>query len=382
MYKILTIGLAGILLASCSAPGPTIEGKVAVGGGDKTYLIEQVAPQGVRYFDSVRTDKNGHFTYKFKEKPGNPEFYNVRLTPTAVIPLLVDGTEKVVLEIPDSTARGYKVTGSSGSHLVQQAYGIMSDGAGNLNRLELAYDRTDDPAELEKIVQDHAAAWTALKQTAASFVVNNSASLAAIVPLYQPLPDGEFLFGELEDVVYYRMLADTLQTLYPVSAYARSLAADAQSMENLVSAQNLIERNIDNEVTFPDVEMSDALGRKHRLSELKGKVILLSFTATNLAELNVLNRELVEVYEKNAERGFEIYQVYLDVNKAAWINNLAQQKLPWITVSDLKGGDSPVVSLYNVQNIPANYLIDREGVIVQRNIPTAGIGKAVEALLK
>ena len=85
--------------------------------------------------------------------------------------------------------------------------------------------------------------------------------------------------------------------------------------------------------------------------------------------------------EKYAAQGFEVYQVSLDANKAQWIGSVAEQRLPWISVCDLRGGDSPAVKLYNVQKIPANFLIDREGNIVRRNVASTGIEGAVKELL-
>ena len=71
----------------------------------------------------------------------------------------------------------------------------------------------------------------------------------------------------------------------------------------------------------------------------------------------------------------------LDTDKAQWIRSVAEQRLPWISVSDQLGGDSPAVRLYNVQKIPANFLIDREGNIVRRNVPPTEIEAAVKELL-
>lgn len=58
----------------------------------------------------------------------------------------------------------------------------------------------------------------------------------------------------------------------------------------------------------------------------------------------------------------------IDSSKPLWITAVQEQQLPWISVSDLKGRLSPVVGLYNVQKLPANFLIDREGTIVAKDI--------------
>jgi alkyl hydroperoxide reductase subunit AhpC len=94
--------------------------------------------------------------------------------------------------------------------------------------------------------------------------------------------------------------------------------------------------------------------------------------------MNNINAELKEVYERFEERGFEIYQVAIDTSKALWINAVQEQQLPWISVGDMRGDRSPVLGMYNVRSLPANFLIDREGNIVAKNI----YGKDLEIQLE
>ncbi|HJE87917.1 peroxiredoxin family protein [Rikenella microfusus] len=347
------LGTAALLLAGCSGSGVTVRGDIAAGGSGKTIVVERVVPTGARFVDSVRTDRNGNFNLFIEQEPGVPEFYNLRIAGGGNVPLLADASEKIVVRIADSTARRYDVTGSAGSALVQEANDILAQA---------------DPV--------------ARKQAAAGFISRHAGSLAAIVPLYQTAADGSFVFADdVTDVVYFGMVSDSLNNRYPGSPYALALAADVQGFENAAATGRLLAENMDNVVSFPDLDLPDALGKRHKLSDLGGKVILLSFTASNLPELKILNRELVEVHNRHAAQGFEVYQVSLDTDKAQWIRSVAEQRLPWISVSDQLGGDSPAVRLYNVQKIPANFLIDREGNIVRRNVPPTEIEAAVKELL-
>ena len=66
--------------------------------------------------------------------------------------------------------------------------------------------------------------------------------------------------------------------------------------------------------------------------------------------------------------GFEVYQVAIDTSKAIWITAVQEQQLPWVSVSDLRGRGSAALGLYNVQKLPTNFLIDRNGTIVARDI--------------
>ena len=94
--------------------------------------------------------------------------------------------------------------------------------------------------------------------------------------------------------------------------------------------------------------------------------------------MNNINAELKTIYARFAEHGFEVYQVGIDTSKAVWINSVQEQQLPWISVGDMRGGNSPVLGMYNVKTLPANFLIDKDGNIVAKNI----YGNALEQQLE
>ena len=77
-------------------------------------------------------------------------------------------------------------------------------------------------------------------------------------------------------------------------------------------------------------------------------------------------------------KGFRVYQVSFDTEKATWIQTVQEQKLPWTTVCDFRGQASPIMGVYNVRSLPSNYLIDRNGRIVGKNL----YSDALEAELK
>ena len=107
--------------------------------------------------------------------------------------------------------------------------------------------------------------------------------------------------------------------------------------------------------------------------------MLLDCWSEDLGSSNALNADLKETYAKYADApvGFEVYQVAIDTSKPAWITAVQEQQLPWISVSDLRGRASTALGLYNVQRLPANFLIDKEGTIVAKDI----YGKSLEAKL-
>ena len=176
------------------------------------------------------------------------------------------------------------------------------------------------------------------------------------------------------DVIHYRTVAEALAESYPTSPYLAMLRGDIDRME---AGRRLAEQV--SESTFPDLDMPDMYGKKIRLSSLAGKVVLVEFWSAELGNSNQQNAELKEIYAKyrNANTPFEVYQVGIDTSKPLWIHTVQQQQLPWISVSDLRGRASTALGTYNVQQLPTNFLIDKHGTIIARDLR----GEALERKL-
>ena len=121
---------------------------------------------------------------------------------------------------------------------------------------------------------------------------------------------------------------------------------------------------------YPDLEPTDIYRQKIRLSSSRERSCCFRFWSAELGNSNTLNAELKEVYKKYADApvAFEVYQVAIDTSKPLWISAVQEQQLPWVSVSDLRGRASSSLGLYNVQKLPANFLIDKEGNIVGKDI--------------
>jgi peroxiredoxin len=129
----------------------------------------------------------------------------------------------------------------------------------------------------------------------------------------------------------------------------------------------------------PDIVMADSTGAVRKLSELRGKVVLVDFWASWCRPCRAENPNVVRAYAQYHAKGFEVFSVSLDNNADRWKQAIAQDNLTWPHhVSDLLGWQNAAAKLYGVNSIPFTLLIDREGRIVASNLR----GPALEAKLR
>lgn len=133
---------------------------------------------------------------------------------------------------------------------------------------------------------------------------------------------------------------------------------------------------------FIDFEMIDLNGNQKKLSELKGKTILLDFWASWCAPCRKENPNLVKTYNKFKPKGFEIFAVSLDKNKEKWLKAIESDNLNWYHVNDLKGQGNKATMIYGVEGIPDSFLIDKNGIIVGRDLRGKELNEKLAELLE
>lgn len=139
----------------------------------------------------------------------------------------------------------------------------------------------------------------------------------------------------------------------------------------------------------PEINEKTSAGNVLKLSSLKGRLVLIDFWASWCGPCRRENPTVVEAYNKYKDskfknaKGFTVFSVSLDKDKAAWEEAIKADKLSWGNhVSDLMGWDAKFAGIYGVRSIPANFLIDGEGVIVGKNLRGPALEQAIKDLLK
>ena len=119
----------------------------------------------------------------------------------------------------------------------------------------------------------------------------------------------------------------------------------------------------------PEIAMKDPEGKERKLSDLRGKVVMIDFWASWCRPCRMENPNVVKLYNKYHDKGFEVYSVSLDKKHADWVKAIEQDGLVWENhVSDLKGWTSSGGASYGITSVPSTVLVDRQGRIIARNL--------------
>lgn len=372
---------AALTVAACERSGEWfhVEGHITEAEDTMLYLEHLSMDKGAVQIDSVRLDAGGAFDLKGK-RPGNPEFYRLRIG-TQVVNLSIDSTETIGIEasLPNMTL-GYSVTGSGNCDTIR----LLNLKLDTLNRniRSVAADRSLTLEEREKKIQD--LIHTYKQEVKLQYVQNRYDKASSYYALFQ-MTDGGMVFNpvsDASDVTWFSALANSWEMLYPGTLRTENLKNIAlQGHRN--TRRRTIEINIDDEKVSEtgiiDMGFPDSRGQERRLSDLRGKVVLLDFVAYGLQGMPERTLALRELYGKYHDRGLEIYQVGLDESEHYW--KTMSERLPWVCVHCQEGMENDMLKIYNVGVLPTWFLIDRELNLVGRMELTDNLEDEIKKLL-
>ena len=383
MKKIFCIVFAAAALVACdSTPKFKVEGEVSGAEGKMLYL-EASALEGILPLDSVKLKGDGAFSFK-QARPATPEFYRLRVD-DKVINFSVDSTETVRFAAQYAGfATSYTVEGSENSARIKELtlmqLRLQTDVDGLLQSMrahQIGADVFEDSlAVLMKRYKDHV-------KVNYIFAAPNTA--AAYFALFQKL-NNYLIFDPLnskEDVKCFAAVATSMNQEYPHADRSKNLYNIViKGMKNTRTPQKKtieLPENVVVETGIIDIELRDMKGVACKLSDLKGKVVILDFTIYQTAVSAAHNYMLRDLYDKYASRGLAIYQVSLDADEHYW--KTTADNLPWTCVRDANGVYSSIASSYNVQTIPSLFLINRNCELKARGEAIKDLEAVIKELL-
>ena len=122
--------------------------------------------------------------------------------------------------------------------------------------------------------------------------------MASIYALYQRLPNDPSLFNPQSDIVYYRIVADSLGRRYPDSPHVAALNKDIERQQTALNMVEEINRKAESPQSYPEIELEDLFGKTQKLTEKNGRVILVDFWSSRDPQSAIRNAELKELYER------------------------------------------------------------------------------------
>lgn len=380
-----TLLLAVLMLASCTGKKFHVSGAIT-DAQDSTLYFENMSLNGPVTIDSVKLSKDGTFDFDGKA-PKAPEFYRLRIG-RQIVNIAIDSTENINVKAsyPTMSAQ-YQVTGSEECTKMKELAVMQLNLQAAVNAIQqnpnLSYDQVS--AAIQQMLENYKT------QVKTQYIFKAPMKAYAYFALFQTVAIGNqttLIFdprSKKQDIQVFAAVATSWDTFYPQSERGQNLHNIAlEGMKNMRIIQAEKSQTIDaSKVTTTgvlEIALPDREGNVHRLTELKGKVVLLDFHVFASKGSTERIMHMRDLYNKYHAQGLEIYQVSLDPDEHFWKESVAA--LPWICVHDGNGLESQYASQYNVQSIPTFFLIDRNNVLQKRDIQIKDIDAEIKALLK
>lgn len=373
--------LMAVGLASCDNKKFRVDGTIT-DAKDSVLYFENMSLDGPVAIDSVKLGDDGAFSFSEKS-PEAPEFYRLRIA-GQIINLSVDSTETITVKAAYPTmATGYTVEGSPECATIKELALKQIDLLGRVLAVErnntLGFDQTRDSVARMIEAYKH--------EIKLNYIFKAPMRPSSYFALFQTL-GSRLIFDPREsedDIKAFAAVATSWDTYHPNSIRGKNLHNIAiQGMRNVRIVRNqraaqAIDASKVNTTNIIDIALLDNKGQARRLTDLKGKVVMLDFHVFGADGSTKRIMQMRDIYNKYHGRGLEIYQISLDPDEHFWKTQTAA--LPWISVRDPQGIQSNNLVLYNVRSIPTFFLIDKTNTLRKRDAQVKDLDAEIQALL-
>jgi thiol-disulfide isomerase/thioredoxin len=339
--------------------------------GEYVFLDELKANE-LKTIDSVKLSNDGSFT--FTKDINTPSFYFLKTNNKNLLTLLAEPGEKISLNAYyDSLNYPESVSGSKGTESMVEYNKTLRKTISKLTGLNKIYMQNTGNPKLPAVMESlDSMAQTYLNEInlyTKQYIDGNLTSLVCLVALYQQVAPNVYVLNPARDMKYYVKVDSALSVLYPGYEPVTSLHEQVQNLVAGIKGEAAKDPVSDKGSIAPEISLPDPEGNTIKLSSTRGSFVLLDFWASWCSPCRQESPNLVKAYNLYHRKGLQIYQVSLDKTKEAWIKGIQNDQLgKWIHVSDIKYWNSIVVPLYKIESIPCNFLLDKEGRIIARNL--------------
>ncbi len=332
-----------LVLSCCGGKNRwTVDGQID--GAQGLTLNLEASNNGMWYqLDSVKIDDDGHFSMS-ADAAGYPDIYRLRLG-DQLIYFPIDSIETITVKAAKGAA-DYSISGSAIADVMREVDAKVAAVAARKGPAGAAADKD-------------------LKRQLAGMLLGDPSGIAAYyiinkrvgdTQLFNPADKGDLrIIGAVANAFVEKRPND------PRTAYLRKLYLSNRNL-SAAAADTLVLT----EKALVDFSLKDEAGKSVKLSDVasKGNVVALNFTVYDADPSPEFNRHLAAIYNASKAQGFEIVQVAIDDDQFSWLKSA--KNLPWITLYAPESSRASILMGYNVGSVPATFIINRRGEIVER----------------
>lgn len=345
----------------------TISGNIE-NGADQLVTLDLMGTTAFVPVDSVRCDAEGRFTITFTEPGLN--FYALKFTPQGYVTLIARPGDNIHFNGSAESLYPYTIEGSEDSDLLRQLAVAHKAALNQLEEISIQSRNIEPgPGYAEKKQALNAkfdSISGAFHSYSEKFIRDHPHSPAILIALYNQFGPGLPVFHPLTDLQVYQFTDSVLYAGFSENEAVRSLHSElSAAMEQLRNQQQ--EPQLQPGDKAPDFVINTIGGDPITLSEFRGKYVLLQFWASWSKPSVEENRFLEECARKFGDRNFVIISVSIDDDLQEWRSAVKEELPGWYHASDLQRWESAVANLYRIERIPANFLIDPNGTIVEKD---------------
>jgi hypothetical protein len=339
------------------------------GGDHQLVTLERMGASVFEPVDSVRCDRNGQFSLSFTQS--SFDYYALKYAEQGYVTLALFPGEKIHLTGTDSSVHPYSIEGSEASEQIRELALEHKRVLEELERIGRSSQAIADARNFverkENLNRQFDSITTSFNRYSRNFIEQHAGSPATLIALYSLYGPGLPVFDPRTDLEIYQFVDSTLFGRFSQNEAVRSFHSQLQTTLQQLRNQRK-EHRLQPGMKAPDFVARDAEGNTLALRDLRGSWVLIHYWASWSKPSMDEQPYIQSCYATFVKKGLSIVQVSLDDREDQWLDAAETGRPGWYHVCDLMRWESPLVTLYQVERIPANFLINPEGIIMEKDI--------------